>query len=100
MDKWEYCLLWASPTKTVVIKPGGKMEKFIRNSRSTGILAGLQADGWQTVAFDIAPSVDMTYLFKRRVQKRVIDAKVKPLPSAPIYPQAAEQYPQIAISPN
>ncbi len=100
MDEWEYCLLWASPRKTVVIKPGGQMEKFTRNSRSTGILAGLQAEGWQTVAFDIAPSVDMTYLFKRRVQNRVIAAKAKPLPNAPIYPQAPEQYPQIAISPN
>jgi hypothetical protein len=76
------------------------MEKFTRSSRSTGILAGLQAEGWQTVAFDIAPSVDMTYLFKRRVQKRVIAAKVEPFPSAPIYPQAPEQYPQIVISSN
>ncbi len=100
MDEWEYCLLWASPRKTVVIKPGGQMEKFTRSSRSTGILAGLQAEGWQTVAFDIAPSVDMTYLFKRRVQKRVIAAKVEPFPSAPIYPQAPEQYPQIVISSN
>ena len=84
----------------MVIKPGGQMEKFTRNSRSTGILAGLQAEGWQTVAFDIAPSVDMTYLFKRRVQDPVIAAKAKPLPNTPIYPQAAEQHSQIAISPN
>jgi len=84
----------------VVIKPGGQMEKFTRNSRSTGILAGLQAEGWQTVAFDIAPSVDMPYLFKRRVHNRVIVAKVEPLPSAPIYPQAPERYPQSPISPQ
>jgi hypothetical protein len=100
MDEWEYCLLWASPRKTVVIKPGGQMEKFTRNSRSTGILTGLQADGWQTVAFDINPSVDMTYLFKRRVQNRVIAAKTKPIPNAPVYWQAQEPYPQTPISPN
>jgi hypothetical protein len=100
MDEWEYCLLWASPRKTVVIKPGGQMEKFTRNSRSTGILSGLQAEGWQTVAFDIAPSVDMTYLFRRRVANRGIAAKAKPTPNAPIYRQAPEPYPQTAISHN
>ena len=26
MDEWEYCLLWASPRKTVIIKPGGQMD--------------------------------------------------------------------------
>jgi len=84
----------------VVIKPGGQMEKFTRNSRSTGILVGLQAEGWQTVAFDISPSVDMTYLFKRRVQNRVNAAKARPLPNAPIYSQAPEPHPSIAISHN
>ena len=98
MDEWEYCLLWASPTKTVVVKPGGKMEKFTRNSRSMGILAGLQADGWQTVAFDIQPTVDMTYLFKRRLQKRVSPTAEMPIPSMPIYPQGPKPHPQPGVS--
>lgn len=100
MDEWEYCLLWASPTKTVVIKPGGQMEKFTRNSRSPGILAGLQADGWQTVAFDIQPTVDMTYLFKRRVQRRQFASEEKSVPRIPIHSQAPMPYPQAGVSPN
>ncbi len=98
MDEWEYCLLWASPRKTIVIKPGGQMEKFTRNRWSDGILAGLQADGWQTVAFDIEPTADMTYLFKRRVQSGGFSAKDKPLPNALIYAQAPTPYPEAGIS--
>jgi hypothetical protein len=93
MDECEYCLLWASPTKTVVIKPGGMMEKFTRNSRSTGILAGLQADGWQTIAFNTQPSVDMTYLFRRRLQRQAFAAEDKPVPHAPIYSHSPTAYP-------
>ena len=98
MDQWEYCLLWASPRMTVVIKPGGQMEKFTRNGRNQGILAGLQADGWQTVAFNIEPTVDMTYLFKRRLQKQAFAAKDKPLPKAPFFPQPQTSYPRVGIS--
>jgi hypothetical protein len=98
MDEWEYCLLWASPIKTVVIKPGGQMEKFTRNSRSTGILAGLQADGWQTVAFNIEPTVDMTYLFKRRLERQAVAAEDKSVPHAPIYSQSPSSYPQAGVS--
>ncbi len=70
MEEWEYCLLWASPEKTVVVKPGGQVETYSSSSLSgpsDGILVSLQADGWQTVAFNSTPTVDMTYLFKRRV---------------------------------
>lgn len=72
MEEWEFCLLWASPRKTVVIKPGGEIERYLSRSQNQGILASLQAEGWQTVAFDIDPTDDMTYLFKRQVKKRRI----------------------------
>ena len=85
---------------TVVIRPGGKMEKFTKNSRSPGILAGLQADGWQTVAFNIEPTVDMTYLFKRRLQSQTFAAEDKPLPNARIYSQAPTAHSQAGISHN
>ena len=80
MEEWEYCLLWASPRKTVIITPGGEMEKFTNNSRNRGILTNLQADGWQTVAFNMEPTVDMTYLFKRQVKKRRMKAEPEHLP--------------------
>ena len=99
MDQWEYCLLWASPRMTVVIKPGGQMEKFTRNGRNQGILAGLQTDGWQTVAFNIAPTVDMTYLFKRQIQDAVSAARDKPCTETIIYPQARTPYQQANTSP-
>jgi hypothetical protein len=74
------------------------MEKYTRNSRSTGILAGLQADGWQTVAFNSDPTVDMTYLFKRRLQRQAIPAADKTVPNAPIYPQISQPYTQTGLS--
>lgn len=76
MEEWEYCLLWASPWKTVVVKPGGQVETYSNLSQSGssgGILVGLQADGWQTIGYNTTPTVDMTYLFKRRVQSRRMD---------------------------
>ena len=92
MEEWEYCLLWASPKKTVIIKPGGQMEKFTKNSRNRGILSDLQADGWQTVAFNIEPTVDMTYLFKRSVQTQEMAKRDKPLSDVPIYPHTRIPY--------
>jgi hypothetical protein len=74
------------------------MEKFTRNSRSTGILAGLQADGWQTVAFNTHPTVDMTYLFKRRLQRQAQAAEDKPFSSSPIYSQTPRPYPRAEVS--
>ena len=94
MEEWEYCLLWASPKKTVVVKPGSQVETFSKTSRSQGILAGLQADGWQTVAFNIAPTVDMTYLFKRPVQAQVLTARDKPVSDVSIYPWTRMPYQQ------
>jgi len=80
MEELEYCLLWASPRKTVVVKPGDQVETFSEHKPSRGILAGLQADGWQTVAFNMEPTVDMTYLFKRQVKKRRMKAEPEHLP--------------------
>ena len=79
MEEWEYCLLWATPAKTVVVKPGGEIERYSNLHQNEGILARLQTDGWQTVAFNIDPSVDMMYMFKREIKKR----RVQPLPEHP-----------------
>ena len=87
MEEWEYCLLWATPRKTIVAKPGGEIERYSNRAEGEGILVGLQADGWLTVAFDIEPTDDMTYLFRRRTQPRAIVAKDKPFLGAPIFPQ-------------
>ena len=87
MEEWEYCLLWASSRKTVVVKPGGQVETFSKNRPGQGILADLQADGWQTVAFNMEPTVDMTYLFKRRIRAMAIPEKDLSLSGLPIYPQ-------------
>ena len=92
MDEWEYCLLWASPRKTIIITPGGQMEKFTKDSRNRGSLTTLQADGWQTVAFNIKPTVDMTYLFRRSVQTQETAEREKPLSDLPIYPHTGIQY--------
>jgi hypothetical protein len=92
MEEWEYCLLWASPRKTVIIKSGGQMEKFTKKSRNRGILTNLQADGWQTVAFNIEPTVDMTYLFKRSVQTQEMAERDRPLSDVPIYPHTRIPY--------
>jgi len=99
MDEWEYCLLWASPEKTVVVKPGGQVETSSDHRRTQGILAGLQTDGWQTVAFNIAPTVDMTYLFKRQIQDAVLAERDKPCTETIIYPQARTPYQQANTSP-
>ena len=87
MDEWEYCLLWASPGKTIVIKPGGQIERFTKTGRNRGILTSLQADGWVTVAFNIEPTVDMTYLFKRQInRRRTIAEPEHPLIYMPMQP--------------
>lgn len=91
MEEWEYCLLWASPRKTVVVKPGGLVETFSRAGRSQGILAGLQAEGWQTIVFNIAPTVDMTYLFKRPIQSMTLLANDRPLVDAASYSPLLKQ---------
>ena len=100
MEQWEYCLLWASPATTVVVKPDGEVESFSNNRQSgssAGILTSLQADGWHTVAFNTEPTVDMTYLFKRRVQTR----RMKAQPQHPTaYLQTPTPPPQPASSPQ
>ena len=68
MEQWEYCLLWANPRKTVIVRSDQKTETVSNQNHSQGILTGLRADGWQTIAFDIEPTSNMTYLFKRRVR--------------------------------
>ncbi|GMR10290.1 MAG: hypothetical protein BMS9Abin28_1111 [Anaerolineae bacterium] len=91
MEEWEYCLLWASPRKTVVVKPGGQVETFSIHSCNQGVLAGLQVDGWQTVAFNTEPTVDMTYLFKRPIQRKTSIARDKPLMDVAGYSPALKQ---------
>jgi len=98
MEKWEYCLLWASPRKTVIIMPRGQIEKFTNNSRNRGFLTNLRAEGWQTVAFNIEPTVDMTYLFKRSVQTQEIANRDKPLSDVLIYPYTRIPYPEARTS--
>ena len=71
MEEWEYCLMWATPKVTVLIKPDRQVERFsnqVENNRATGILTSLRATGWKTVAFDITPTTNMAYLFKRRIR--------------------------------
>lgn len=97
MEEWEYCLLWASPRKTVVVKPRGQVETFSNHSRNQGVLAGLQADGWQTAAFNIDPTVDMIYLFKRQIQGCITEAENK---HTSTYLQAPNPHQQVAISPQ
>ncbi|MFV2044590.1 MAG: hypothetical protein ACC700_15320, partial [Anaerolineales bacterium] len=92
--------LWASPRKTVVIKPDGEAEIISNHSRSAsseGILVGLRADGWQTAAFNIDPTVDMIYLFKRQIQGRITEAENK---HTSTYLQAPNPHQQVAISPQ
>ena len=100
VEEWEYYLMWASPRKTVVVKPGGQVETLSDHSRSQDILAGLQAYGWRTVAFNIAPTVDMTYLFKRQIQDPMMAAKDKPTTETLMYPQGRTPYQQANASPS
>ena len=73
MEEWEYCLMWATPEKTILIKPDRHVERFSNQAQdnakaSSGILTGLRVAGWETVAFDISPTTNMAYLFKRRIR--------------------------------
>lgn len=73
MEEWEYCLMWATPRKTILIKPDRHVERFSDQAHnnpngSTGILTSLRVAGWETVAFDITPTTNMAYLFKRRIR--------------------------------
>lgn len=98
MEEWEYCLLWATPKKTIVAKPRGEIERYSNRAEGEGILSGLQAEGWLTIAFDIMPTNSMTYLFRRRIQSRARITANKPLPDATIYAQTQTPYPQAGIS--
>lgn len=97
MEEYEYCLLWASPRKTVIVKPGGQVEKFSNRSQSQGILTGLQTEGWETVAFNIEPTVDMLYMFKRPLQTLTLPVRDGSLPDVGMIPPAEYQQPNLSL---
>jgi len=71
MQKWEYCLVMTTPKEVLVRKPGESLERFEagEGDPEIGILGRLGTEGWEAVGFDVAPTADLFYLFKRPIQE-------------------------------
>lgn len=70
MQKWEYCLLLVSPEEAMLRKTGQVTEtiRLGEQAEDIGVLGSLGAEGWEAVGFQISPTADLMYFFKRPLE--------------------------------
>ena len=73
MQRWEYCLVLVSPEEAMLRRTGQPTETITlgeqaEDAEDIGVLGSLGAEGWEAVGFQISPTADLMYFFKRPLE--------------------------------